>query len=119
VFHVVAAALAGRGLAQVQLHGFDNLSAPGYDVVLSTGTTPARGPAVRLADRFGAAGLTVCRAWAQTCAGLEGTTNVQGQLATTDGTTFLHVELNRTLRDDDHRRATVVAALAAADVTRP
>ncbi|MCU1681969.1 MAG: Conserved putative secreted protein [Amycolatopsis sp.] len=114
VFHVVATGLAGRGLTQVQLHGFDNQSAPGYDVVLSTGATPAGGPAHRLADGFKAAGLDVCRAWEQSCAGLEGNTNVQGQLAETDGTTFLHVEMNRTLREDNNRRADVVTALVDA-----
>lgn len=119
VFHVVATDLAGRGLAQVQLHGFDNSSAPGYDVVLSTGATPAGGPARRLADRFTAAGLDVCRAWEQSCVGLEGNTNVQGQLAEADGTTFLHVEMNRTLRNDDDRRADVVTALAEAKLPQP
>jgi hypothetical protein len=114
VFHVVATDLAGRGLTQVQLHGFENQSAPGYDVVLSTGATPAAGPAHRLADQFKATGLDVCRAWEQSCVGLEGNTNVQGQLAETDGTTFLHVEMNRTLRDNDNRRADVITALVDA-----
>jgi hypothetical protein len=119
VFHVVATDLAGRGLAQVQLHGFDNTSAPGYDVVLSTGATEAGGPGHRLADRFTATGLDVCRAWEQSCVGLEGNTNVQGQLAEADHTTFLHVEMNRTLRNDATRRADVVTALTEAKLNVP
>ncbi len=117
VFHVVAADLAGRGLAQLQLHGFDDASAPGYDVVLSAGAGRVGGAAVRLGDGFAQAGLTPCRAWARACAGLEGETNVQGQLAEADGTVFLHVELSRTVRDDD--RALVGKVLVEAKIGSP
>ncbi|MFJ1767130.1 hypothetical protein ACIOD2_42840 [Amycolatopsis sp. NPDC088138] len=119
VFQVVAADLAGRGLAQVQLHGFDDESAPGYDIVLSAGAGRAGGAAVRLGAGFGKAGFAVCRAWLLVCAGLEGATNVQGRLAETAGTAFLHVEMSRTVRDGDASRARVVQALAGADVGRP
>ncbi|MEA5366730.1 hypothetical protein VA596_44865 [Amycolatopsis sp., V23-08] len=119
VFQVVAAGLVGRGLAQVQLHGFDDASAPGYDIVLSPGSGRAGGAAVRLGDDFGKAGFAVCRAWLQVCAGLEGETNVQGRLAETAGTAFLHVEMNRTLRDADASRARAVQALVDAQVGRP
>ncbi|WP_051735977.1 hypothetical protein [Amycolatopsis rifamycinica] len=41
VFHVVATALAGRGLPQVQLHGFHDQNLPSTDIVLSSGATTA------------------------------------------------------------------------------
>lgn len=116
MFQVVAGHLVGRGLPQVQLHGFDNESAPGYDIVLSTGSTPAGEVAIRLGADFLAAGFATCQAWAQTCAGLEGNANVQGQLAKTAGTAFLHVEMNRTVRDSDESRSTVGKVLAAAKI---
>ncbi|MEV5717045.1 hypothetical protein AB0L41_24395 [Amycolatopsis mediterranei] len=115
VFHVVTTLLARRGLPQVQLHGFKDRTLPAADVVLSAGAGEAGDAARRAADRLEAAGFRVRRAWAEPCRGLAGTTNVQGQAA--DGTPFLHVELNRTIRET--RRDDVVRALADADLRKP
>jgi hypothetical protein len=119
VFHVVATTLAGRGLAQVQLHGFDDQNMPDVDVVLSSGATVAGDPAQRAADRLDAGGFSVCRAWAASCGALEGTTNVQGKAAAADGTVFLHVEMSRTVRESDTRRAGLIKALLEADLRKP
>jgi hypothetical protein len=119
LFHVVAASLAKRGLPQVQLHGFDDRSMPGKDFVLSPGATVAGAPAKRAADNLGAAGFVVCRAWTEPCKELEGTTNVQGKAAVAEGTMFLHVEMSRTVREDERRRAAVIRALAEARLDRP
>ncbi|GAB3888986.1 hypothetical protein GCM10029964_057620 [Kibdelosporangium lantanae] len=116
VFHVLATYLAGRGLPQLQFHGFDDASAPGYDIVLSTGSSQSSGTEVRVGTGFDRAGFTVCRAWQQACAGLEAETNVQGQLARTAGTVFVHVEMSRTVRNNDPARARVVKALVEAKV---
>ncbi len=115
VFHVVTTLLARRGLPQVQLHGFKDRTLPAADVVLSAGAAEAGDAARRAADRLEAAGFRVRRAWAEPCRGLAGTTNVQGQAA--GGTPFLHVELNRTIRET--RRDDVVRALADADLRKP
>ncbi|MCR6482931.1 hypothetical protein M8542_08875 [Amycolatopsis sp. OK19-0408] len=114
VFHAVAAELAGRGLAQVQLHGFHDENLPTTDIVLSSGVAPPGTAAPRTAARLTAAGFAVCRAWAQRCGDLEGTTNAQGATAAADNSVFLHVELSRTVRDSPERRADVVRALAEA-----
>ncbi|MEU7786668.1 hypothetical protein [Amycolatopsis sp. NPDC049159] len=119
VFHVVATALAGRGLPQVQLHGFHDQNLPATDVVLSSGATVAGDAARRAADRLTADGFAVCRAWEERCKGLEGTTNVQGKMAASDDTVFLHVEMSRTVREAPDRRADVVRALTEADLTKP
>lgn len=118
LFQVMATYLSGRGLAQVQLHGFDNESAPGYDIVLSTGTTRTSAAAIRAGEGFRAAGVATCLAWARVCAGLEGTTNVQGKVAANDGTVFLHVELSRTVRNSGTYRTLVGTVLADADIGR-
>lgn len=115
VFHVVTTLLARRGLPQVQLHGFNDRTMPEADVVLSAGAAEAGDAARRAADRLLAAGFRVRRAWAEPCRGLAGTTNVQSQAA--GGTPFLHVELNRTVRET--RRDAVVRALADADLRKP
>jgi hypothetical protein len=114
LFHVIAVSLVARGLPQVQLHGFDDQSMPGKDFVLSAGAGAAGAPARRAADDLTAAGFVVCRSWAEPCRQLEGTTNVQGKAAAAAGTMFLHVEMSRSVREDDQRRAAVVAALAGA-----
>ncbi|WP_432845801.1 hypothetical protein ACQPXB_34265 [Amycolatopsis sp. CA-161197] len=119
VFRVVAAALAARGLTQVQLHGFHDQNLPSTDVVLSSGATVAGGAARRAADRLAADGFAVCRAWADRCTGLEGGTNVQGKAAAKDDTGFLHVEMSRTVRESPQRRAQVVRALVEADLRTP
>ncbi|UOX89284.1 hypothetical protein MUY14_01170 [Amycolatopsis sp. FBCC-B4732] len=119
VFHVVATGLAGRGLPQVQLHGFHDQNLPSTDVVLSSGATVAGDAARRAADRLTADGFAVCRAWEERCKGLEGTTNVQGKMAAADDTVFLHVEMSRTVRESPERRADVVRALTEADLTKP
>lgn len=111
VFHVVTTLLARRGLPQVQLHGFKDRTLPAADVVVSAGAAAAGDAARRAADRLAEAGFRVRRAWAEPCRGLAGTTNVQGQAA--GGTPFLHVELNRTVRET--RRTDIVEALAAAN----
>ncbi|WP_228694902.1 hypothetical protein [Amycolatopsis japonica] len=116
VFHVVATTLAGRGLPQIQLHGFDDQNLPDDDIVLSSGATVAGPPAHRAADRLEAAGLDVCRAWASSCGALEGTKNVQGKAAAKDGTVFLHVEMSRTVREAG--TANVIRALVGADLRK-
>jgi hypothetical protein len=115
IFDGLANALAQRKLAQVQLHGFDDDSAPDHDVVLSTGTDKSGAAARRVADAIDAAGFALCRAWDQSCAKLEGTQNVQAHTAADVGVTFLHVEVSRTVRDDLARRAELVRALTAVD----
>ncbi|GDY58369.1 hypothetical protein SVIO_089920 [Streptomyces violaceusniger] len=68
VFDAVCDELARRGLPGVQLHGFADDSAPGRDVVASTGKGRAGRPdARRLAAALTARHFSVCRAWVRDC----------------------------------------------------
>jgi hypothetical protein len=116
VFHQLARALLDAGLPHVQIHGFADASAAGFDVVLSPGATTAGGPIERAADSLTAHGLEVARTWQTPVPALDGTTNIQGQAAAAAGAVFLHVELSATTRGETSRRAAVVDALAGADV---
>ena len=107
MFHAL---VTGLGLPQVQVHGFDNASLPGTDVVLSTGAGEVTEEAREVAGALG--GLRVCLAWADRCGKLEGGRNAQGRAAAENGTVFLHVELNRAVRDDRGRWERVVEALS-------
>ncbi|MGI5130176.1 hypothetical protein ACQEVB_25475 [Pseudonocardia sp. CA-107938] len=115
LFHAIAAAWGGAGLPQLQLHGFSDDSLPGHDAVVSPGGS-APGPLLtRVSAALAtAAGLGVCRADEQDCGALEGRTNEQGRAAAAAHTEFVHVELNRTTRDDARLRQRVADALAAA-----
>ncbi|MCS0602219.1 hypothetical protein NX794_13530 [Streptomyces sp. LP11] len=116
VFHAICAELARRGLPGIQLHGFAASSAPGYDVIASTGAGSAgRREGRALADGLREHGFRVCRAWARTCP-LEGRTNMQGRAADTDDVEFLHVEFSPEVRAGG--RPAERAADAVAGVTR-
>jgi hypothetical protein len=119
LFHAVAVDLASRGIAQVQLHGFRNASLPGVDVVVSAGAGEPTGPVCRAAEHLMARGFAVRRGWQHADGTLQGKRNEQGLDAARRGTVFLHVELNRTVRDDPQRRSALVAALASANLTLP
>lgn len=118
MFHALATDFAERGVAQVQLHGFDDASLPGEEVVLSVGADRPKPAALRAADRMSDAGLAVCLPWEASCGRLEGTRNKQGIAAADADSLFLHVELNRSVRDSRTEWMAVVDALAGADLTR-
>lgn len=116
-FLSVHGALARLGVPAVQPHGFDE-DRPGRaslgDAVLSSGAARS-GPIVEAAARtLRRAGLEVCLYDGDACAGLGGTTNVQGATSRRADAPFLHVELASRWRATGARRARVVRALAAA-----
>ncbi len=115
VFHTVAVTLAGgalgRTLPEVQLHGFDDASAP-HDVVLSPGAGELSAAIRRVGDELVRRGLDVCRQWGRGCSELSGRTNAQGSAAARDGRLFLHVEMSRSTRRDARRGRHVVESLA-------
>lgn len=118
MFHTLATDFAERGVAQVQLHGFDDASLPGEEVVPSVGAAHPGAAALRVADRMSDAGLAVCLPWETPCGRLEGTRNKQGIAAAGADSLFLHVEMNRSVRDSRTEWMAVVDALADADLSR-
>ncbi|MFC0542116.1 hypothetical protein [Kutzneria chonburiensis] len=112
LFNAVAMALARLGLPQVQLHGFDDSSLPGSDVVVSSGATPHTPVHEGIADGLADRGLAVCRAWAQPCGNLEGRLNVQGTASDRLGGVFAHIESDSEVRSRPELRARLVDVLA-------
>lgn len=112
VFHAVALELVERRLPGLQLHGFADDSAPGFDVIASTGKGRTARPEGRaLADGLRDAEFDVCRAWARSCP-LAGRTNKQGVAAAADQVPFLHVELSNNVRTDQELTGEAVKALS-------
>lgn len=111
-FARVAAALARRGLPQIQLHGFADRG--DVDVVLSPGA--AGGSTLLDAVHAGLeavgerVGTGEDRRWAE----LLGRRNVQGRAAACAGAAFVHLELSRSLRRDPARCEAVADAVAGA-----
>jgi hypothetical protein len=114
LFHQLAVVLLDAGLPHVQVHGFADASAPGFDVVLSPGATTAGAPITRVGDSLAAHGLAVARAWEVPVPNLSGRTNIQGRHAADVGAVFIHIEVSRTARATESEQ--VVAALSGADV---
>ncbi|WP_410538174.1 hypothetical protein [Streptomyces sp. KL2] len=113
VFHVVCGELVERGMPAVQAHGFADDSAPGYDAIVSTGRgEDGRDEARELTRVLRDGGFEVCRAWARRCP-LEGRTNRQGRRAAVEEVPFLHLELSRSVRDDEELRTRTAEAVAA------
>ena len=122
VFDAVCDELADRGIPGIQVHGFADDSAPGYDVIASTGDGETARPEGRaLADALLARTFHVCRAWARPCP-LEGRSNVQGRRAATEDVPFLHVEFSNTIRTSPalpQRAAEALTTVTAAWSAKP
>jgi hypothetical protein len=117
MFHQIAANLIAKGgLPHVQLHGFADATASGFDVVLSSGATLPDVPFRRVSRGLAAEELAAVEHWLNPISGVGGITNIQGVAANAAGTTFLHVEVSHTARTTAAKRAAVLAGLAAADV---
>jgi len=112
VFEDLHELLVRRRVPVVQLHGFQNETAPDSDVVVSAGPPLTSPLAVRTAQRLESAGLSVCKPWVTGCPGLEATTNVQARYSDEQKAEFIHVEVSRDIRDSPSARDQVASVLA-------
>ena len=103
------------GAWTVQLHGFQDASAKGVDVILSASVTNAdTTPVAReLGDLLGAASV---RTYPDEIKVLGALTNIQAESSKRAGAPFLHIEMSRSLRDklvaDTTLRSRFAAAIA-------
>lgn len=111
-FARVAAVLAGRGMPQIQVHGFADRG--DVDVVLSPGAAGCGALVRAVRTRLDATGERVGTGEDPRWSDLLGRRNVQGRAAARAGAAFVHLELSRSLRRDAGRRDAVAGALAAA-----
>jgi hypothetical protein len=112
VFEDLHELLVRRQVPVVQLHGFQNETAPDSDVVVSAGPPLKNQFAQQTAQRLEAAGLSVCKPWVTGCPGLEATTNVQARYSDEQKADFVHVEVSRDIRDSPSARDQVASVLA-------
>jgi hypothetical protein len=112
MFHALATHLAADdGANQLQLHGFHDDSLADHDIVISPGAGTPDHRTEQIADDLTRAGFGVCRAWTDHCGSLEGRTNAQGLAAAHHP--FIHLEINRSTRDDPQRKTALVDILAS------
>lgn len=96
MFNKVAEAL--MPLPQLQVHGFANATAPDYDIVLAAGSATA-GQLIRdIADAIELGDFRVGRVWEGVNV-LTALGNKQSIIAQNSSTDFIHLEINRTVRD--------------------
>ncbi|GAB2837702.1 hypothetical protein GCM10027200_42090 [Lentzea nigeriaca] len=112
VFEDLHELLVRRRIPVVQLHGFQNETAPDSDVVVSAGPPLKNQFAQQTAQRLESAGLSVCKPWVTGCPGLEATTNVQARYSDEQKADFVHVEVSRDIRDSPSARDQVASVLA-------
>ena len=112
MFAEVNRALVRRGQIVVQPHAFDNAGrakeSDGIehsDVVVSAGTAPPPPVVDAVTQALRGEGFAVCEYDGERCADLGGTLNVEGGWCREVGATFVHLELDRAVRDDPTRRA--------------
>ena len=124
MFAEVNRALVRRGQTVLQPHGFDNAGPAkesdgieDSDVVVSAGTAPPPPAVDAVTAALRGEGFAVCEYDGDRCADLGGTLNVEGEWCREVGATFVHLELDRSVRDDPSRRAlaarTVVKTLGS------
>ena len=113
VFEVVHRAALTPSSRVYSAHGFADATLPGIEAVVSRGASPS-GATVKVSDAVAAAGFARCLYDGTRCKDLAGTTNVQGQSTRSAGADFVHVEVNRTVRDDPARRRRLAETVAAA-----
>ncbi|AEV89235.1 hypothetical protein ACWT_8226 [Actinoplanes sp. SE50] len=113
LFHLFATELAGKGLEQLQLHGYADKNLPDSEAVVSTGKARVGPLAREVADALADAGVDICRAWKRRCGELEGKTNAQGRVASLEGDQFVHVEMSYSIRRDPGSWDRLVPDLAA------
>ncbi|WP_173134526.1 hypothetical protein [Kibdelosporangium persicum] len=111
-FHAVATDLAERDIPQVQVHGFHDDSLPDTDVVISPGAGKAGAMIRRIAGGMADEGLATCRSWERECGRLEGTRNEQGKVAAEHEADFVHLELSRSVRDDESQWPKLIEPIA-------
>jgi hypothetical protein len=112
MFAEVNRALVGPGQTVLQPHGFDSSGEAQEsdeiehsDVVVSGGTAPPPPVVDAVTAALQGEGFAVCEYDGDRCADLGGTLNVEGQWCREVGATFVHLELDRDVRDDPTRRA--------------
>ena len=124
MFAEVNRALVRRGQTVLQPHGFDSSGAAKEsdgiehsDVVVSAGIAPPPAVVDSVTAALQGKGFAVCEYDGDRCADLGGTLNVEGEWCREVGATFVHLELDRDVRDDPTRRAlaarTVVKTLGS------
>jgi hypothetical protein len=118
MFAEVNRALVRRGQTVLQPHGFDEGGSARStgdtgeaDVVVSAGTESSPPVVDAVTDALRGRGFTVCEYNGDQCTDLGATRNVEGAWCREAGATFVHLELDREIRDDPSKRDLAVGTV--------
>lgn len=113
IFEAVHEAVTKSSTTVIQVHGFTLAKEPGYpQVVLSSGDEVAASPVSELSSILKAKGLTTEISGGGALKELEAATNAQGKYANSIGATFIHIELESSVREDPSKYRKVVSAIS-------
>ncbi len=112
IFEAVHETVTKNTTTVIQVHGFTLTKEPGYpQIVLSSGNGSATSPVSELSSILKAKGLTTEISSGRTLKELEAATNVQGKYANSIGATFIHMELESSVRKNSYNYRKVVSAI--------
>ncbi len=113
IFEVVHETVTKNSTTIIQVHGFTLTKEPGYpQIVLSSGDGVATSPVSELSSILKAKSFTTRIANGRTLKELEAATNVQGKYANSINATFIHMELESSIRENPPEYKKVVAAIS-------
>lgn len=113
IFEVVHETVTKNSTTIIQVHGFTLIKNPGYpQIVLSSGDGLATSPVSELSSILKAKGLTTEISGGGALKKLEAATNVQGKYTNSIGATFIHIELESSVREDSSKYRKVVSAIS-------
>ncbi len=112
IFEVVHETITKNSTTIIQVHGFTKTKEPGYpQIVLSSGNEVATSPISELSSILKAKGFTIGISSDEALEELEAATNVQGKYANSIGATFIHIELESSIRENPSKYRKVVSAI--------
>lgn len=95
----------------LQIHGFADANQPNYEIVLATGSAPTNQFAINLYDAIKNE-FNVARFWAGESSIYGAIGNEQSKIARDNEIPFVHLEMNRSLRNDENRTQKLASIIA-------
>ncbi len=112
MFQTVHESVAATSTTVIQIHGFTLVKNPGYPQIVLSSIGADTSSVSQLSSILEARNFTTGIANGGNLKELEGINNIQGKYASTTGATFIHMELESSIRNYPSRYGKVVAAIS-------
>ncbi len=122
MFQAVHESVAASSTTVIQIHGFTLVKEPGYPQIVLSSIGADTSSVSELSSILESKNFTTGIANGEKLKELEATNNIQGKYASASGATFIHMELESSIRNNPSRYGKVVAAISefgSKDVKEP